>query len=264
MTTPDGTDADASSQYTASSYGDAFAEVYDDWYGPSTSVASSDLASTIATLVELAGRGPVLELGVGTGRLALPLAAEGLAVHGVDASQKMLDQLRAKPGHDRVTTSHGDMASDLPPGPFSLIFVAINTFFNLTTLDDQRRCLRAVAQRLSPHGRFVIEAFVPDSSVSGHDLSVRSVHATGVTLMASYNDPAQQTVVGHIIDLRDGILPRLKPWRVRYATPDQLDALAASCGLERVERWANWSRESFSEFSTHHVSVYKTHAFRAL
>ncbi len=252
------------SDYIASSYGDAFAEVYDEWYGPSTLVASSDVTTTVATLVALAGRGPALELGVGTGRLAIPLAATGVALHGVDASQKMLDRLRQKPGHERVTTSCGDMATDLPAGPFSLIFVAINTFFNLTTLDDQLRCLRAVAARLGPQGVFVIEAFVPDSSFSGHDLTLRSVDSSGVTLMASYNDPAQQTVVGHMIELRDGMLPRLKPWRVRYASPDQLDALAADCGLYRVERWADWSRCAFLESSTHHVSVYMAHAFRAL
>lgn len=266
MTPPAGRDdttPDASG-YTTRSYGDAFAEVYDDWYGPSTTVASSDLPTTISALAGLANGGPVLELGVGTGRVSIPLAATGLAVHGVDSSQKMLDQLRAKPGHERVTTSCGDMATDLPPGPFSLVFVAINTFFNLTTLEAQRQCLRTVADRLSPDGVFVIEAFVPDSSFAGHDLTLRSVQSDGVTLMASLNDPVQQTVVGHMIELRDGMLPRLKPWRVRYASPDQLDVQAASCGLHRLERWADWSRRPFTDSSSHHVSVYTSRTFRAL
>jgi SAM-dependent methyltransferase len=247
--------------YGPASYGDAFAEVYDEWYGPSSSVASSDLDTTVCTLLELADGGRVLELGVGTGRIALPLAKAGADVHGIDASLKMLDQLAAKPGNELLNITCGDMATDLPPGPFSLIFVAINTFFNLTTVADQRTCLRSVAERLGPDGLFVIEAFVPDLQRSGADLTLRTVSGDGVTLMASVTDPVAQTVVGQLIELKDGTLPRLKPWQIRYATPDQLDELAQECGLRLWARWANWDRETFKNTSSHHVSAYRSQSF---
>jgi SAM-dependent methyltransferase len=242
--------------YGPASYGDAFADVYDEWYGPSPAMASSDLATTVGCLTTLADGGPVLELGVGTGRLAIALAEHGLEVHGVDASAQMLAKLAAKPGGHLVTTRCADMAEDLPDGPFRLIFVAVNTLFNLTTADAQRRCLALAAQRLSPDGRFVVEAFVPDLAHSAPALTVRSVEADHVVLMASRTDPIEQVVIGQMIEFRDNTLPRLKPWQIRYATPTQIDDLADSAGLCLTDRWATWSRDVFTAVSTHHVSVY--------
>ena len=142
----------------------------------------------MARLAVLAGAGPVLELGVGTGRLALPLAATGLEVHGIDTSPSMLDRLRAKgeatgPGPGRVEGLLGDMASDLPAGPFRLVFAAYNTLFNLRTLAEQEACFRAVAARLAPAGRFVVEAFVPDDPPrSGTSVDVRELAVDRVVL----------------------------------------------------------------------------------
>jgi SAM-dependent methyltransferase len=165
--------------YGSDSYGEAFADVYDDWYA-----GVSPVEATVARLAELAGTGPVLELGVGTGRLALPLAATGLEVLGIDTSGAMLDRLRAKveargPGPGRVTGLLGDMASDLPGGPFPLVFAAYNTLFNLRTVAEQERCFRAVAARLAPAGHFVVEAFVPDDPPrSGTSVDVRDLATT--------------------------------------------------------------------------------------
>jgi SAM-dependent methyltransferase len=246
----------ARAAYGPASYGDAFADVYDEWYGASPTMASSDLATTVACLTTLAADGPVLELGVGTGRLAIALAERGLAVHGVDASALMLAKLAAKPGGHLVTTSCSDMAADLPDGAFQLIFVAVNTLFNLTTAAAQRNCLALAARRLLPGGRIVVEAFVPDLAHSAPVLSIRSVEADHVVLMASHTDSIEQVVLGQMIELRDNAFPRLKPWQIRYATPTQIDELAESAGLYLIHRWANWSSDSFTTESTHHVSVY--------
>jgi SAM-dependent methyltransferase len=230
--------------------------VYDDWYGESPTVASSDLDTTIATLDALANGGRVFELGVGTGRLAIPLAATGLEVHGLDASAAMLAQMSAKPGAEKVIQHLGDMAGPLPSGPFSLIFIAINTFFNLTTVEAQQACLTAIAAVLEPDGVVAIEAFVPDPRANGPVLSVRSVDLGGVTLVASNTDVTTQSVIGQIIELRDGQLPRLKAWQIRYASPEQLDTLADAAGLLLAYRWGSWAADVFDDTSTHHVSVY--------
>ena len=151
--------------YGADTYGESFADVYDDWYAD-----VSDVDATVATIARLAGDGPVLELGVGTGRLAIPLAAAGVRVVGVDASPSMLRLLADKPGADAVTVVLADMAhlAEGPgaeeiaaAGPYTVAFAAFNTFFNLATPDDQRRCLEGVFDLLVPGGVLVIEGFVP-------------------------------------------------------------------------------------------------------
>jgi SAM-dependent methyltransferase len=243
--------------YGAASYGDAFADIYDEWYGSSPTVASSDLASTIDFLVPFAEGGTVLELGVGTGRIALPLAAAGANVVGLDASAKMLEQLAAKPEGHRVTTVCADMAGALPAGPFTLVFVAINTFFNLTSREQQLQCLQNVAACLTDDGTFVIEAFVPDLDRHGSGLSLRTIELDRVILAASNTDTEHQTISGQYIELRDNALPKLRPFHVCYQSPEQLDVMAAQAGLERVERWSNWSKEPFNSESSHHVSVFR-------
>jgi SAM-dependent methyltransferase len=244
--------------YGAASYGDAFADIYDEWYGSSPAVASSDLASTIDFLAPLANGGTVLELGVGTGRIALPLAAAGVNVVGLDASAKMLEYLAAKPDGQRMTTVCADMAGELPTGPFTLVFVAINTFFNLTNREQQLQCLHNVAERLTDDGAFVIEAFVPDLDRHGSGLSLRTIELERVILAASNTDTERQTISGQYIEFRDNSLPKLRPFHICYQSPEQLDVMAAQAGLKRVERWANWSKEPFKSESSHHVSVFRT------
>ncbi len=239
--------------YDDQSYGDGFADVYDDWYAD-----ISDVDATTATLRDLAGGGSVLELGVGTGRLALPLAAAGVQVHGVDSSPAMLDRLRAKPGADAVHASVGDMVDGLPEGPFSLAFVAYNTFFSLLTEERQQAGMHAVAARLADGGAFAIEAFVPDPA---HDpagsVTVRSVFVDRVILSVSTSDPDTQRAEGQYIDITEAGGVRLRPWSIRWATPGQLDEMAATAGMLLESRWGGFDRSPFDADSARHVSVYR-------
>jgi SAM-dependent methyltransferase len=238
--------------YDDASYGDAFADVYDDWYE-----GISDVAATVRTLTELAGDGRVLELGVGTGRLAIPLAAAGVEVHGLDTSERMLAVMASKPGGAAVVAHRGDMVRDLPEGPFSLAFVAYNTFFNLLTDDEQQACCVAVAERLGDGGRFVLEAFVPDT---GHDaasaVTVRSVAADRVVLSVSTSDTAAQRAEGQYIDITEAGGVTLRPWSIRWATPAQIDAMAVRAGLELTHRWEDFEQTPFGPDSARHVSVF--------
>jgi SAM-dependent methyltransferase len=236
------------------SYGEAFADVYDDWYE-----AISDVAATVDRVIALAGDGPVLELGVGTGRLALPLVARGVDVWGLDASGPMLERLRAKPDGAAVRVVQADMgASPLRAGPrFTVVFCAYNTFFNLVTAEAQAACLGAAAASLAPGGRLAIEAFVPTDADTppGGPVTVRSIAEDHVVLSIADRDTATQLLTGQFVELRaSGV--RLRPYRIRYLYPDQLDALAQGAGLALVDRWATWSGDPFTEDSANHVSVY--------
>ena len=182
--------------YGRSSYGDRFADVYDDWYR-----GLNDVDATVTALLALAGDGPVLELGVGTGRLAIPLAVagadRGITVHGIDSSTAMLDVMQAKPGAEHVEVHVGDMVDDMPDGPFALAYVAYNTLFNLAEPDRQAGCFRAVAERLAPGGCFVVEAFVPDDPPrDGAVVTVRSMTADRVVLSVSIHHPANNSPRG--------------------------------------------------------------------
>ncbi len=244
-------------------YGDAFADVYDDWYG-----TAFDTDGAVALLGTLAARGPVLELGVGTGRLALPLAALDLALVGLDASARMLEQLAAKPGSDAISTVLADMAEvgaavraaggSVPPDGYALVFSAYNTFLNLDTEAAQRRCLAGVSSLLAADGVLVVEAYVPapPEDVPRTSIDVARVTSDAVVLTCTEHDPANQHVTGQHVELRDGSV-RLRPWSVRYLTPEQLDALAADAGLVLEERWQDWRATPFDDDSASHVSVYR-------
>lgn len=238
--------------YEPHSYGDGMADVYDDWYA-----RISDVDATVATLIQLANGGSVLELGVGTGRLAAPLAATGVEVHGIDASDAMLRQIVDKPGGNLVHSVLGDMVTDLPAGPFALVFVAYNTLFNLPSEELQQACFHAVASRLAPGGYFVVEAFVPDPA---HDpassVDVRSITTDRVVLSVSTSDPSRQVAEGQYVDITESGGVRLRPWSIRWATVEQLDAMAAAAGLDLAHRWAEFDRSPFTPESPRHVSVY--------
>jgi SAM-dependent methyltransferase len=235
--------------YDPATYGDQVADVYDRMYGPDD--------QAVACLADLAGTGPVLELAIGTGRLALPLAARGLAVHGIDASQAMVDQLRSKPGGDDIPVTIGDFSHVGVDGRYSLIFVAFTTFFALLDVDGQQRCFANVATHLAPGGRFVVEAFVPDPSrfERNQHLEVQAVEVDGARLSASRHDPENQRVDSLIMWVsNDGV--RTWPARLRYSYPDELDEMAATAGLRLEYRWSGWRREPFEDDSPKHVSVY--------
>lgn len=242
------------------SYGDGFADVYDDWYEGVT-----DVAATTAGLAALAGNGPVLELGVGTGRLALPLAATGLHVHGLDTSAAMLERLEtrlaATDPRPTVTGTRGDMVDDLPAGPFSLAFVAYNTFFSLLTEERQRACFAAVADVLAPGGAFVVEAFVPDPyQEPDRSVTVRSVEVDRVVLSVSTSDPSEQRAEGQYVDITEAGGIRLRPWSIRWATPTQLDVMAEAAGLRLERRTEDFAGTRFGPDSPRHVSVYRQRA----
>ncbi len=241
--------------YDATSYGDGMADVYDDWYA-----AVTDVAATCAALESLALAGlPVLELGVGTGRLALPLAARGLAVHGVDASPAMLERLAANDPDGTVTSTLGDMVDDLPDGPFGLVFVAYNTIFGLLTAERQQACFTAVASRLAPGAAFVVEAFVPDPTLGAGDgaVTVRSLTVDRVVLSVSRSDPDRQVAEGQFVELSEHGGVRLRPWSIRWSTPAQLDEAAATAGLDLDQRWDSFDGSPFTVDSPRHVSVYR-------
>lgn len=242
--------------YHSASYGDAFADVYDDWYGE-----VSDVAVTVALVVALAGpAGRVLELGVGTGRLALPIASAGLHVTGIDASSKMLEQLARNDPEATVVAVAGDMVDDLPIGRFDVVLAAYNTVFNLLTADRQLALFREVALRLAPGASFVVEAFVPRShhpDSGGSHVSVRSMTTDRVVLSASIHDTTTNRIDGQFIEITETGGIRLRPWAVRSATPGELDGFATQCGLVVDARWADVAGTPFDESSERHVTVYR-------
>jgi SAM-dependent methyltransferase len=239
-----------------STYGDEIADVYDELF--TTRFAADVTPATVELLAELAGPGPVLELAVGTGRVALPLAERGLQVHGIDASESMVARMRAKPGGDAIPVTTGDFAAVDVEGTFSLVFVVFNTFFALLTQDDQVRCFANVAAHLGPGGAFLIEAFVPDLTRFDHDqrVGVFDIGADTVHLDASRHDLANQRVSArHILFSDQGT--RILPVEIRYAWPGELDLMARLAGLRLRQRWGGWHKEPFGSASPTHVSVYE-------
>ena len=238
--------------YDAATYGDRIADTYDELYG-----RQFESETTAALLAELAGRGPALELGIGTGRIALPLIARGIPVHGIDASEAMLARLRQKPGGTGIPVTVGDFATVPVEGRFSLVYVVFNTFFALLTQEDQVACFGHVAEHLTDRGVFVIEAFVPDPSRfdRGQRVQLTHVDAQRLILNSALHDPvAQRTTSQHVVISESGI--RLYPVQLRYAWPAELDLMARLAGLRLRERWSGWRKEPFSASSPAHVSVY--------
>jgi SAM-dependent methyltransferase len=244
--------------YGPATYGDAFADVYDEWY---RDVGDPD--SAVDAIATLAGGGAVLELGVGSGRLAVPLAGRGLEVWGVDASQAMLDRLAARAGGGTVRAVLGDMADPVAattassPPPFAVVVIAFNTFFLLAGEAAQRSCLDGVAALLAPGGHLVIEAYVPADPPADAEtvFEPRRVEIDRVVFTVSTHVPKEQVVHGQHVELRESGI-RLRPWSLRYATPPQLDAMAGAAGLVTVDRWASWRGDPFGSTSAAHVSIY--------
>jgi SAM-dependent methyltransferase len=239
-------------EYGPETYGERVADVYDEWY------KVMDPTEECAVLVELAAGGRALELGIGTGRIALPLAAAGVEVHGIDASPAIVERMRAKPGGEAIPVTIGDMAEVPVDGEFPLVFVVFNTFFMLTTQEAQLRCFRNDAAHLSLGGRFLLHVFVPDTSriERGQDLAVKNAGQEMVRLDASVFDAlAQRTDTTQIRITEAGI--RLVHARIRFAYPPELDLMARLAGLELESRWASFARDPFSADSAFHVSVYR-------
>ena len=238
--------------YGPETFGKLNAEHYDVFHP-----ADADALAAVDVLADLAAGGAVLELAIGTGRIALPLAERGLVVCGIEASQEMIAKLRAKPGGEAIAVTCGDMADVDVPGEFDLVFLVFNTLFNLTTQEGQVRCFANVARRLTARGVFVIEAFVPDVAHFVDRERVRTVAVTfdSAFLEASVHDPVSQTINYQYITLGEAGA-RLTPLPMRYAWPSEIDLMARLAGLQLRERWGGWDRSAFTAASSKHVSVY--------
>jgi len=237
--------------YTADTYGERIADVYDSWY------AAFD-ERCIDLLAELARGGSALELGIGTGRIALPLHQRGVDVHGVDASPAMVAKLRAKRGGDAIPVTMATFADFSLDERFALAYIAFNTFFAPVTQEEQIRCMETVARHLSPGGRFVIEAFVPDLArfVSNQTVRVVGLESSEVRIDASLLDVTDQRITSqHIVLTERGT--RLYPVTLRYVWPSEMDLMARIAGLRLEHRWADWERTPFARDSTKHISVYQ-------
>jgi SAM-dependent methyltransferase len=242
--------------YDETTYGERIADVYDTLAHIPTNTNDS-----VALLAELAHGGRVLELGIGTGRLALPLRERGVNVEGLDASPAMVAKLRNKAGGHEIPVTMGNFAELTVDGRFSLIFVAFNTFFALLTQEDQLRCFASVAAHLEPQGAFVIEAFVPDLTRYdryGQRIEASDVDARSARIDVSLHDVAGQKIVAQHIVLNEGGI-RLYPVQLRYCWPSELDLMARLAGLSLENRWGGWLKEPFSAASGKHVSVYRAH-----
>lgn len=235
----------------AASFEERVAATYDD-------VLRGDEAETVEFLAARAGTGPVLELAIGTGRIALPLAERGFQVDGIELSPAMVARLRAKPGGDRIRVTIGDYADVAVDGEYSSIYVVFNTIYNLLTQDDQVRCFQNVAAHLTPDGVFIIEAEMPTPyycSDGRQYVHAERVEVDSITLDVARFDIATQTLdENHVRISETGIT--LAPIVTRYAWPSELDLMARIAGLRLIERFGGWIGEPFDGSSRRHVSVY--------
>ena len=229
-------------------FGERVAERYDESAGDMFDPAVVD--PVVDFLAELAGDGAALELGIGTGRIALPLAQRGIRVHGIDLSEAMVAKLREKPGGEQIGVTLGDFATTRVDGKFMVAYLVFNTINNLTTQDEQVACFQNVAAHLESGGCFVIEVGVP----SCEPLSVFDLSDTHVGV--DEFDADTQRLVSHHFTLVDGRWERLSvPFRA--VSPAELDLMARLAGMTLRERWSGWKREPFTNESTKHVSVWE-------
>lgn len=246
-------------------YGASFADVYDRWYDSPT-----DTDATLAAVGTLVPAGStVVELAAGTGRIAVPLAAAGYEVWALDSSEPMIERLQGRAADllgspAQLRPLRADMAAarwpEIGDGSCDVVLGAWNAIWNITSEAGQRQVFRNAAAALKPGGLLVLESAVPDTpsdSAPNPVLSLRSVDLDEVVMIATSTDSVAQTVTGqHLQFLLDGTV-RLRPWRVRWLTPDQTDQMAADAGFERVNQWSDWDGTKFSADSTHRIAVYR-------
>ncbi len=240
---------------TENYFGEDVAARYDESSGEMFDPAV--VGPTVDFLAPLAGEGAALELGVGTGRIALPLSERGVRVHGIDLSEAMLERLRAKPGAERIALTVGDFSTTRVEGTFSLAYLVFNTIMNLTTQDAQVACFENVAAHLGPGGCFVIEVGVPNLRRLPPGETLRPIGVDDGYIGIDEFDVAEQRLVSHHVQLSaDGTFDRVSiPFR--YVWPAELDLMARSAGLRLRERWSGWGREPFTHESRKHVSVWE-------
>jgi SAM-dependent methyltransferase len=236
--------------YDSTTYGDAWAGIYDEWVDVHLTSPGE-----VEFLAALAGGGRALELGVGSGRVAIPLVERGVEVVGIDASEQMLELLRSKT--DRVAIVRGEMADVGVEGEFDLVYVVFNTFFAMLTQDEQVRCFANVAARLRPGGAFAIQAFVPNTSTfeRGQRVQATDVEPSRIAFDVARLDSVAQTITVQKIVVGDGSV-RTLPVKLRFAWPSELDLMARLACLRLRERYEDFERRPFTAESRSHVSVY--------
>jgi SAM-dependent methyltransferase len=233
-------------QRVAARYDEASAEMFD----------PAVVDPVVDFLVELAGSERALELGIGTGRIALPLAQRGVPVHGIELSKAMIARLRAKPGGEDIGVTIGDFATTAVDGTFSVAYLVFNTISNLTTQAAQVACFRNVAAHLEPGGCFVIEVGVPDLQRLPPGETILPLYVSETRWGFDEYDVPQQGLTSHHFEIVDGRVERLSiPFR--YASPSELDLMAELAGMRLRDRWSGWKREPFTSDSRKHISVWE-------
>jgi SAM-dependent methyltransferase len=235
-------------------FGESVAATYDesvpDLFDPAV------LDPAVDFLFELARDGRALELGIGTGRVALPLAERGVAVHGIELSKAMAARLHAKPGSEDIGVTIGDFATTTVDGTFSVAYLVRNTIMNLTTQEAQVACFRNVAARLEPGGCFVVEVGVPGLQRLPPGQTIQDFHLSKTKWGLDEYDVATQGLISHHFTFADGGITR-RSIPFRYAWPAELDLMAQLAGMSLRERWTDWEREPFTSESREHVSVWQ-------
>lgn len=234
-------------------FGDLNAADYDETQDPGTTDLTVDFLCNL-----MGGKGHALELAIGTGRVALPLAARGITVSGIEGSSDMVAKMRAKPGGDAIQTVIGDMADVAIDGTFDHAFLIFNTLFNLQTQADQVRCFQNVAAKLPKGGTFVVEAYVPrmDDFTNHQRVSTKSLTRDMVRLEALMHDPVRQLFEMQRIFITEAGM-KMVPLPMRYAYPPELDLMGQLAGMRLRDRFGGWLKEPFTKDSGMHVSVYE-------
>jgi SAM-dependent methyltransferase len=235
-------------------FGERVAATYDESSAEMFEPGVVDAA--VDVLAGLAGRGRALELGIGTGRIALPLARRGVPVHGIDVSQAMVARLRAKPGGAAIGITIGDFAATRAAGTFSVAYLVFNTIMNLTAQAAQVACFRNVAAHLEPGGCFVIEVAVPDLRRLPAGQNVVPFHVSPTRWAFDVYDTATQSMSSNYVEVVDG-RGEYTSIPFRYVWPAELDLMAQLAGLRLRERWDGWTRQPFTSESRQHVSIWE-------
>jgi SAM-dependent methyltransferase len=237
-------------------FGERVAARYDESAENADMSSPEVLDPVVDFLAELAGDGRALELGIGTGRVALPLARRGVPVHGIELSKAMVERLRAKPGGEDIGITIGDFATAAAPGTFAVAYLVYNTIMNLTTQAAQVACFRNVAEHLEPGGCFVIEVGVPSLRRLPAGETLLAFHVSETRWGIDEFDVANQGLISHHFEIVDGGVER-DSVPFRYAWPAELDLMAQLAGMHLRDRWGGWRREPFTSESQKHVSVWE-------
>jgi SAM-dependent methyltransferase len=234
-------------------FGESVAATYDQETAEMFEPAAVDPA--VEMLAGLAAGGRALELGIGTGRIAVPLAARGVPVHGIDLSRAMVDRLRAKPGGEQIGVTIGDFATTRAEGEFSVVYLVFNTIMNLTTQEAQVACFRNAAAHLAPGGCFVIEVHIPELRRLPPGQNVVPFHVSPTRWAFDVYDTATQAMSSNYVEVTDG-RGEYTTFPFRYVWPAELDLMAQLAGMALRERWDGWTREPFTSESRQHVSIW--------